>query len=223
MPLFNTVTTKGMDLQNTSDSFSHAASGTDRIAIVTLHARPLAEPTLTVTYGGVSMTLLVSIFNGFDARVYFFYLINPATGSQTVAVTESANSRVRLVTACRTYTDVHQSSPFGTNVTNTGNNTTPTVTVNSTPDQLVVDAATVNARNSSGTVGSGQTQRVNENFPSTGPQDQGVLAIASEEVGAASVVMDWTTTSNPWATIGVPLKPPVFTGTFVPWIGTSLE
>ena len=75
-------------------SWSHTASGNDRMVIVVI--TPLqasanyTSHTRTVTYGGITMQSLGAVHtNNTDARpwVEFFYLHNPPIGSQTVSVT----------------------------------------------------------------------------------------------------------------------------------------
>lgn len=83
-----------------STSWSHTATGTNRVVLVALTVDQTTgvytSHTRTVTYGGVAMTSLgaVHLNNDPDSPwVEFFGLINPATGAQTVAVTVSGSGQ----------------------------------------------------------------------------------------------------------------------------------
>ena len=72
----------------TYPTWTHTASGRDRVAIVcaVLVTANGASNTVTATYGGVSMTLQGVAAFGTYSRLATFTLVNPATGAQTVQV-----------------------------------------------------------------------------------------------------------------------------------------
>jgi len=101
----------------TSFSFSHSTSGVERLLVLIVSYIRTAEttPTITATYNGVSMTSAVSAYDTSTSRGYkteVFYLVAPATGSNTVAITIGA-SVSGMVACAMTFTDVNQSSPIG--------------------------------------------------------------------------------------------------------------
>lgn len=77
-------------------TFSHTCSGTNRILFVGMMVRG-GTPAVTVTgvtYAGVSMTQVGTGVNydSTNSRNQIWYLVNPATGANTVSVSVSGNS-----------------------------------------------------------------------------------------------------------------------------------
>lgn len=69
-----------------SDTSLTIGSGTNR-ALLLLLSRSNNEASLTCTWGGVSLTKLANVSNGFDETTEIWGLLNPASGAQTLAVT----------------------------------------------------------------------------------------------------------------------------------------
>jgi hypothetical protein len=187
-------------------SWSHTTSGSDRILIVGVSIRNESSETVsTVTYGTGNLTFVGSATNGTLSRAEIWQLVNPATGTNTVTVTLSGNSK--FVGGAATFTGVHQTTPLGTFASATGNSTTPSVNVTSAEGEAVVD--TLAQRNSATTAAadSSQTERWNA-VTSGGTNATNVRGAGSTEPGAGTVTMSWTlTSSRPWAIGAVPLKP----------------
>src|SRR3990167_1553579 len=81
-------------------NFSHTCTGSNRFLVVACWWGSGAN-TITATYNSVSMTAF-----GTTDNLKFFYLINPASGANTLAVTHSA-----AVWCCSaSYTGVHQTT-----------------------------------------------------------------------------------------------------------------
>lgn len=114
---------------NTSVTWSHTCTGTDRILIVGVYCG--TANTTTVTYNGVSMTAINSLAMSGAASGQFiklFYLVNPASGANNVVVSCSAGDMYGLATS---YTGAKQSAQPDSN--NTGGNATATsLTVSTT-------------------------------------------------------------------------------------------
>ncbi len=93
-------------------SFSHTCTGTSRVLIATIVAAQATDgtPNPTVTYNSVSMTLLGKQIPGATLRnMFVFYLINPATGSNTFSCTLNGSGAVNLHEAILvSYTGVKQ-------------------------------------------------------------------------------------------------------------------
>jgi len=191
------------------------AAGTNRILVVGVNIFSDSPPLPTVstmTYAGQSMTFLAAQEDGVAPsriRTEMWYIKAPATGANSIAITFSAS--VRAVAGGMSYTNVHQTTPFGTPATAGGLSDAPSVTVSSAAGELVVD--TVGRRQSSSgtqtlTAGGGQTERYNDKSGTN--NDNNVLGAGSEEAGAASVTMSWTANSDwKWAIVAAPLKPTV--------------
>ena len=166
---------------------------------------PSVGDVTNVTYNGVALTYSTyTVFSG-EARVEFWYMLEadlPAAGTYTVAA-RIAGSATTFVHGASSWTGVHQTTPFGTIVTNTGSNSTPTVTVGSATGEIVHDF--VASKDASGlTVDGSQDQRWN--LLAGGQAD--VHGGGSSEAGDTNVVMSWSSPGAvEWAIIGVPMKP----------------
>lgn len=111
--------TSGASLTTT---WTHTASGSNRIVLVTVSAFNNNESaTQTVTYGGTAMTLLRQYFNSaYGQSVYA--LMNPPTGAQTISVTtaNTFGSTMRYTYAASSYTGVDSWGTVTTTTTTSG-------------------------------------------------------------------------------------------------------
>lgn len=104
------------------ETWSHTCSGSDRLLVVGINHFQNTSTISGVTYNGVSMTQLAT-FSPQDrggSRFSFFYLVGPATGTNTVSVSfSSAPSQFGAVGA--SYTGIDQTPTIqdsdGTNYT----------------------------------------------------------------------------------------------------------
>lgn len=107
-------------------SWSHTASGSNRVVYVTVSWLnwPSGDYTCSVTYGGTSMTEIGSATAPTSGnRVKTFRLKNPATGSQTVAVTLAGTDDSYVVAGSSSWTGVDQTTPESAVTTNSGTGT----------------------------------------------------------------------------------------------------
>lgn len=159
-----------------------------------------ASPTATVTckVGSTSMTLASQLQNYyFDGSgycaLYFFTLLNPPTGSQTITATPSLADAM-----CGNSTTYTKVTGFGIPATNTGTTTAASLSVPSGAGQLVVAglggyATAWSAFN--------QTSRWNEPFHS----GVNLATLIGDAPGASSVSFTGTTSATGWGAIGVPV------------------
>lgn len=183
-------------------TWSHTCTGSDRLLLVFITIYHISSTVSGVTYNGVAATAVPSgsATNG-NYAVYSYYLIAPATSSNTVSVSVSGGV-YDVGVAAISLTGVHQSSPLGTAVTATGSSTTPSVNVSSAADEIVVDGLVI-VHNGTLSVGAGQTSRWNA---ATG--NGFIKQAGSTEGGTGTTTMSWTnSTSQDWATVGIPVKP----------------
>jgi hypothetical protein len=99
-------------------------SGTDRLLFVQLwfqNARTISA----ITYNSVAMTNIATLSLAFNERHAAYYLVNPASGSNTLSVTFSGSTQ--YVCTFHSLFGVDQSSPLGANRTETGNETGLTI------------------------------------------------------------------------------------------------
>lgn len=112
-------------------TWSHTCTGSDLILWVTVY-RGVAGTISGVTYNGVSMTN-VSSLAVVAQEVSLWYLIAPATGSNTVSVTGSGTAQIGGVSA--SYTGAKQSGQPDNSGTNTITLSSPnTINVTSVAD-----------------------------------------------------------------------------------------
>lgn len=109
-------------------TWSHTCSGDNRILFVSVKSYQ-AEPS-GVTYNSVSLTKLAQIVNGSDYTT-IYYLIAPATGSNTVSVAFSSRSQYTAGISS-SYTGVLQSTPPTYNTAQTASNVTGSVSITPT-------------------------------------------------------------------------------------------
>jgi hypothetical protein len=185
---------------------SHTVGTTqgNRILVVGVSFRSAAAQSVsTITYGGQSLTRLSFTNTGTYHRAELWYLVNPPTGANNVVVTFSAS--VAYIVGISSYYNVHQTTPFGTAATATGNSTSASVAVTSAVGDLVVDVVEKNKDNEAITAGANQTQRWNRVNSTSGLDNIGA---GSSEAGAATVTMSWSwSTARVWAIVAAPLKP----------------
>lgn len=201
--------TSAATAQGTSANISHTCSGSDRLLIVTVGTDGRAQSVTSATYNGVALTRAIrrqhtntDAFAGFEE---LWYLVNPATGTNTLVLNLSTSMQVQAVIS--SYTGVHQSTPLGTAVGADGVSTGPSVIVGSAGDELVVDGLGFYkdpAAASTLTPGAGQTR----NGTQVSFANNFVHGSSSREAGAASVTMSWTSSqSDNWVLVAVPIKP----------------
>ena len=93
--------------QTTSENYSHTTSGSDRLLIVSIDQQASGDVT-AVTYNGVSMTKItnigVAVWSG-----SLWYLINPASGSNTVDITSTFGT---IHSSSSTWSGVHQTTAW---------------------------------------------------------------------------------------------------------------
>lgn len=182
-------------------TYSHTCSGSNRALFVKVSYYDSGDSVSAVSYNSVAMTLIPGsdVANG-QYHVEWYYLISPATGSNTVSVSTTGGFFDIGVTSI-SFTDAHQTTPYGTPVTGTGTSTTPSVTVASGATEIVLDGIVI-VHGGTLTVGAGQTQRTNEICGGF------IKHAASTETGAASTTMSWSNSSSQvWASSAFAVKP----------------
>ncbi len=141
----------------------------------------------------------------FLAQTYYrntaWFKTSPATGSNNVDVTYSA-TQGELMAGAICFSGVDTGTPLGTEATNNGGATTPTVDVTSATGEMVVD----NLYTGENVEPTATSPQVRQWF------QYGVggycCAGGSTKDGAASVTMSWTVTGvSAWTLAGVSIKP----------------
>lgn len=194
----NTIT----NTQGTSFSFaaSVTAGGSNLCAIAIVAFDHQASGSVSApTYGGNTMTSAgAAVFNSTsDAGVQLFWLVNPPTGSNTLAGsgTNISETYVNLVS----FKGCDQTNPVraSTYTTAIGLSTNPQLVITSNSSDLTITGVDSGAPAISGT-----------NQTSDGINNAGSYAAASDHAttGAASVTHTWTQGSGNWAIAGFSIK-----------------
>jgi hypothetical protein len=191
-------TTATVASNGSNPSWSHTCTGSD-LAIVVLIPRFPGSTTITaVSYNGVALTQAISsATSAGNDRADIWYLVNPATGAHTVAVTSST---VTGTIGSVSYTGVHQTVPVGTGVAATGNSATPTVNASSATDEVVVGCCSADGAAGTPTMGADQNSR-------WAGVTNGQATAASDEPGAATTTHSYGIVSTRWAIAALPIKP----------------
>lgn len=203
---FDTYTSSGGSGSTSSFSFSHTCSGSDRILFVTYSAADTgnANPSTTVTYNGVSMTSLVNYRPGGASnpvRIRVFYLLNPASGSNTVSVTLGSGWTFFSNCAAASYTGVDQTTGVEASQTvETSGSATATISVTTLTNNAVVAAFLGNRQGRTLTISSPSTQRGNQGTYPWGDR-------TTTTAGSYSVV--WTSSDGDIdsASVAISIKP----------------
>jgi uncharacterized repeat protein (TIGR01451 family) len=194
----------------------HATSaGANRLLLVGISVNRATGTTFeqitNVTYSGTRLTLIgarTNAPNG-EALVHLWGLTNPPAGTNNVVVSFNTAPTDGAVVGVATFTNVNQTTPYGSFFSNVGTNTTPSIVVSSAPGELVFDTVMLRTSNfgATGSPGTGQTQLWKLYYNAR------VGAGSSTKPGAASVTNTWTAAASVAWTIGaVSIKPSSSTG-----------
>jgi hypothetical protein len=150
-----------------------------------------------VTYGGTALTLVGRYTGSHSHTSEIWRLLAPTVA--TANIVASFNSSVDAIGGGVAFDGVDQSTPTGTLVGASADNSSPSRTVTSATGEVVIDVLFVD-QNTTATAGAGQTERWDQTNNRTGA--------GSTEAGASSVTMSWTLgTADEWNLAAVPIKP----------------
>lgn len=184
-------------------------TGSNRLMLVALNYEDDGTAGINisgVTYGGVPLSLVLSRNSTQEVVTQVWRLVAPASGTANVVVTGTGiASDDSLHVGVTTFTGVDQTTPLGTAVANSGTGTAASVSVTAAAGDLVYATMALDDSRTS-TSAAGQTDLFNA-IQGTANND-GVRAVASTKAGAAgTVTSSWTTGSDAWSTVSVPIKP----------------
>jgi hypothetical protein len=102
------TSSKGTDTTSTGQSWSHTCTGSDRLLVVGVSHTAATDGTLTgITYNGAAMTKAASIRRSDNVCwTQLWYLVGPASGSNTIQITLSGSTRHSATAS--SYTGVKQ-------------------------------------------------------------------------------------------------------------------
>lgn len=218
MIAFDATTNSGLKTNSSSFSWAHTCTGSNLILVVGVFTYDITagdREVSGITYNGVALTKINHSLNT-NHRVELWYLINPATGSNTVAVTMAGvNSKVGA--GAISLTGAAQSGQPEATGTATGSSTSPSVDVTTVADnswvidcvihQFFTTRETGDCPNSA--VGAGQTERyfIGDDAAEAG----GAGSTEGPKTPAEAVTMSWGSDAGcgagAWATIASSFAP----------------
>jgi len=181
----STVDTSG---SATSVNWSHTTSGSNRALVVFVYNDDATDKVTGVTYDGVAMTRVGVQSNASGQTVYGYLLLNPASGTHTVAVSASAGSN-QLGGISSSYTGVKQSAQPDSSNTGGSGSTGSTFSISTTvvaSNSLLVGAQRNQTDNQPSPAG-GATERQHVNT---------MTAIDIIPVSSGSQSLIWNTSSG---------------------------
>lgn len=203
-------------------TWSHTCSGSDRLLIVTAsyatggaYGGSDAGAALSATYNGVSMTS-VGVRHSNDSDAGFgqmFYLVNPPTGSNTVAVSVSGwlANNADIIAGSVSFTGVDQSTPVQNYTNNAGDGSSASLSVSTAATNLalalVVCGSSINSDS--------QTTRWSLNA-NTSTAAGNVRTSTGNSTSTASFT--YSVSSDWWTTLGVDIVAVSNTLTPLPWV-----
>jgi uncharacterized repeat protein (TIGR01451 family) len=198
-----TWNTASATLSSFSESYNSGSTGTNRLLVVGISYRDNDDETVTaVSYGGTAMTQIGTANTGNDGTIYLYRMVNPPTGSNTLAITWNSSLNNGAVIGAVTYEGVDPTQPTGTfaSATSTGS-TTPAVNVVSQSGDLVIGLVAGRTTSAYTITGGGSSLW---SILRTSNQTSGS---AQTRAGGGTVNVSWSGTNDEWAAGGVALKP----------------
>jgi Tfp pilus assembly protein PilX len=187
-------------------TWNFTTAGVDRFLLVGISLRRDNNQTVTsVSYGGVALTSIGAINNDPQVRLELWYLTAPALGSNALAITVDANTR--LVAGVASFTGVDQTTPLELPASfNSAQSSSPSVQVTTATGNAWVVAALGVESNSGQTLGVGLTALWDNPSPGN-PRIQGAGAYSGPVSVPSSVTLSWTRANEPWVTGAVAIRP----------------
>ena len=174
--------------------------------------------TVTATYGGTSMTTEISNPGSpFVTRrtPHLFSLGNPAAGAQTVVVACSGAGMYGIPYAV-TVTGGDTSDVISNTASATGSSATPSVTVTTASDELVMDVCVT------GNVGGGITVGANQTSRASSYSSISTWAMGSTQAGSDGGDMSWAISSAAWEILAMSFKAAGAAATSLPPVSTPI-
>lgn len=172
----------------TAVSLTHTvtAGGSNRAVFCGITTYSNTSTFSSVTYGAQTMTSHSREVGDLFIVTEVYKLVNPPTGLQTFSATIDASTQ--WTAGCVSFTDVDQTTPAGTAVTNNTTGTSSSVDVANTSPDIVLDfigASQNTSQNWTFTLGGGQT-------PHWNVENDDTVQGSSREGGTGTVTMSWT-------------------------------
>lgn len=210
-------------------NFSHTCgSGSDRLLVVTIQMRGGAGGGVTgVTYNGVAMTQVTTEAVSGSAHCTMYYLVNPASGSNTVSITQVMTGPSHMVASATSFTGVDQTTPLNAfnkaAATSAGPMTTSVTTT--VADCWVIDSCAMRTQAGEAATMTAVTNRVSRTNSNTAAAGlRGLVSTIGPAAAAGSHTCEWTKSLNhDWAIMAAAFAPASggSTGQIKVWNGSA--
>lgn len=182
-----------------SISWTHTCTGSNRILIVGVAGSNGAS---AVTYNSVSMTQAINVGYGAGGEnSSLWYLVNPATGANTIVVTTVIHTNIAGGAA--SFTGVNQISPINATQSASGSGTSATLNITPTVDSSWVIDNLGLATNLTPTAGGVQVVRWSDTSTTDGTDGSTLGPISP----ASSTNLSWTLVSVSWGQVALSFSP----------------
>ena len=191
----------------TTKTVSHTVgSNAERILLVGVSFVAVSGGTNidSVTYAGQAMTELAFRFVSGTGESSIRYLLNPPTGDNDIVVTFDGSSNAVIGGA--SWDGVNQDTPFGTAVTTTGTDGTPTVTVTTAATEKILAVIGVGSLETM-TAGTNETERWDSQVSSTTDITGGGYTQDGVNGGVMAPTLDVKAGTESWIAVAVSVKP----------------
>lgn len=193
-----------------SVTFSHttvAAKGKQLLVGVSFNNDGF-EVVSTVTFNGVSLSLVIAHDTDDDSRVELWRLQDPPVGTFDVVVTldSTPTSTAGFVCGAVQFSEVDSVTPVGATASNDGDSAANSVTVSSNAGEVAIEVSGLE-NDTFTTPGAGQTTLWNI-LAGTDPKEQS--GASSYKAGASpNVTLSWTNTDDKWSMLAASFRPSV--------------
>ncbi len=206
---FDAVNTSNHN-STTTFSWTHTPSGTPTLAVVYGYYTNATFGVTSVTYGGVTMTMLFNTVGNstVGSWQWFAYLPNPPSGAQTVTINKNSDGQNAVATSS-TYTGTATDSTAIGNSTSGNDTTTSSTTAVSltaaaaTSWFLITGGDTVGTISSASSTGSGAYSKHASNANVPVFDSNGTVSS-----GADTITYTWSQSTAAHAWTAIEIKPP---------------
>lgn len=204
------------DVSSSTNAYDSGSTGSNRLLLVGITYRNATsgngndaadEQVSSVTYGGDALTQLGAVNNPGNSRVYLYYRLSPKTGSNSLVVNWDSPLDRSAVVGAVTFANVDPTTPFGTLQSATGDSTAPAVTGVASAASDRVFGLVGGRSNSYYNFVPGGSVNAGTAWSEVAEADHSVGHAQSKPGVDGTVGFQWSGTNDPWAALGVAIKP----------------
>jgi hypothetical protein len=178
-------------------------------SLMVVQLRGLSLRSVTgITYNSVAMTLVpgAEIISSSSIYTVMYYIVNPGPSPANIVATLTTSANTSNLLGCLIpLAGVNTANPIGNVVTNNITGANPSLSVSSSPGDLVIDSIVGSSNTTYSAAGSGQ--QILQNNVDTYTSNHLSGASSAKPGGPTSTTMSWTKASEEWAGLIVSIRP----------------